>query len=201
MAFTYFFRDRQTLDLIQEYVVPAIKTRRYIRIWDAGCAIGAEPYSLAILMKEKMGQFIFRNVRILATDIDSNNYFGKTIANGIYHREEVRRIPKPIFEKSFSPLEGKPDHFIISEGLRKCVEYLKHDLLSLQAPRSGFSLVVCKNVLLHFKVEERIKVIEMFHGSLEQGGFLVVERTQKLPEELDHKFQSLVTNAQLFRKL
>ena len=37
----------------QEHVVPAIKTRRYIRVWDAGCAMGPEPYSLAILMREK----------------------------------------------------------------------------------------------------------------------------------------------------
>lgn len=201
MAFTYFFRDRQTLDLIQEYVVPAIKTRRYIRIWDAGCAMGPEPYSLAILIRERMGQFIFRNVKILATDIDSNNCFGKIIGEGIYRKEEVCRIPKPIFEKCFSPAESKPDHFIIAEDLRKCVEYLRHDLLSLKAPRDGFSLVVCKNVLLHFKEEQRAEVIGMFHGALEQGGFLVVERTQKMPEEYAHRFERVVTNAQLFRKV
>ena len=55
--------------------------------------------------------------------------------------------------------------------------------------------------LLHFKEEERVKVIEMFHKALDSTGFLVMERTQKMPEKLAYKFKSVVTNAQLFRKI
>ncbi len=40
MAFTYFFRDRQTLELIARHILPDLKRRRYINIWDAGCAMG-----------------------------------------------------------------------------------------------------------------------------------------------------------------
>ncbi len=201
MAFTYFFRDKQTLDLVQEHIVPVIKNRRYIHIWDAGCAMGPEPYSIAIIIRGRVGQFLFRNVKILATDIDNSNRFGKIIKEGIYHKEEVCRIPEPIFKGYFSPIENRADSFIIAEELRKTVEYLRHDLLSLEAPRDGFSLVVCKNVLLHFKQEERVKVIEMFHKALDRTGFLVMERTQKMPEKLAYKFKSVVTNAQLFRKI
>jgi len=201
MAFTYFFRDKQTLDLIQEHVVPVIRNRRYIHIWDAGCAMGPEPYSVAIIIRERVGQFLFRNVKILATDIDNSNRFGKIIEEGIYPKEEVCRIPEPIFKGYFSPIKDRADFFIIAEELRKTVEYLRHDLLSLKAPRDGFSLVVCKNVLLHFKEEERVKVIEMFHKALDSTGFLVMERTQKMPEKLAYKFQNVVTNAQLFRKI
>jgi len=201
MAFTYFFRDKQTLDLIQEHVVPVIRNRRYIHIWDAGCAMGPEPYSVAIIIRERVGQFLFRNVKILATDIDNSNRFGKIIEEGIYPKEEVCRIPEPIFKEYFSPIENRADFFIIAEEIRKTVEYLRHNLLSLEAPRDGFSLVVCKNVLLHFKQEERVKVIEMFHKALDRTGFLVMERTQKMPEKLACKFKSVVTNAQLFRKI
>jgi len=52
MAFTYFFRDMQTLEMIRDYVLPALRMRRYIHIWDAGCAMGPEPYSLAIILRE-----------------------------------------------------------------------------------------------------------------------------------------------------
>ncbi|MBW2018210.1 MAG: chemotaxis protein CheR, partial [Deltaproteobacteria bacterium] len=61
MAFTYFFRDLQTLECIRDYVLPFLRSRRYIRIWDAGCAMGPEPYSLAIIFRENMGA-TFRNV-------------------------------------------------------------------------------------------------------------------------------------------
>ena len=174
MAFTYFFRDQQTLDLVQEHVIPVMKTGHYMRIWDAGCAMGPEPYSLAIMIKENMGSFLFRNVRILATDIDNSNLFGKIMQEGIYSKEETGIIPVTIFTKYFSPIENKPEHFIISEEIRRSVEYLRHDLLSFQAPRSGFYLIVCKNVLLHFKEEDQAGVIEIFHGALDSGCCLAI---------------------------
>jgi len=199
MAFTFFFRDKQTLDLIQEHVVPVMKSRRFIRIWDAGCANGPEPYSLAILIREKMGQFLFRNVNILASDLNGN--FGKIISEGTYSKEEVGRIPENILNTYFSPVQNKSDYFIISNEIRKSVEFINHDLLSFDPPRNEFCLIICKNVLLHFKPEDQVKVIQIFHKSLEQGGYFVTEQTQKMPDELSSKFERVVSNAQLFRKI
>lgn len=199
MAFTFFFRDMQTLEAIRDHVLPALKTRRYINIWDAGCAMGPEPYSLAIVLRENMGKMIFRNVKIYATDIDGSNLFGKIIRDGEYPGEQVRRIPKDIFARYFFP-NGKPDHFIIADEIRKAVEYQKHDLLTLKPVRNNVGLIICKNVLLHFKEEERVKVIEMFHAVLSEGGFLATEQTQKIPEKLKDLFEPVVANVQLFRK-
>ena len=201
MAFTFFFRDYQTLECIQEHVIPVLKTRRYMRIWDAGCAMGPEPFTLSIMLRENMGAFLFRNVKILATDIDNSNLFGKIIREGIYSREETGRIPLPLFEKYFTQAADKPGYTVINEEIRRSVEYLRHDLLKFQAPRTGFCLIVCKNVLLHFNREEQVKVIDMFADSLEPGGFLAMEQTQKMPENVAHKFDLVVSNAQLFQKV
>lgn len=59
MAFTYFFRDLQTLEMICKYSLPELRTRRYIKIWDAGCAMGPEPFTLAILLREQIGHMYF----------------------------------------------------------------------------------------------------------------------------------------------
>ncbi|MGQ9610296.1 MAG: CheR family methyltransferase [bacterium] len=198
MAFTFFFRDQQTLDLIQKYVIPVLRSRRFIHIWDAGCATGPEPYSLAILIRESMSEFLFRNVRILATDINGN--FGKIIREGIYSKDEVGRIPEAILFKYFSPVNGRSDHYIISEQIRRSVEFLKHDLLSFDMPRKGFCLILCKNVLLHFQQEDQIKVIQMFYDALECDGYFATEQTQKLPKSLFNKFEQVVLNAQLYKK-
>ena len=64
MAFTYFFRDLQTLEMLCEYALPELRSRRYINIWDAGCAMGPEPYTLAMLLRERIGHMHFRNIRI-----------------------------------------------------------------------------------------------------------------------------------------
>src|SRR5438477_3802966 len=53
---TYFFRDRETFDLLENQILPAIirargDTSRRLRIWSAGCCTGEEAYSLAILIR------------------------------------------------------------------------------------------------------------------------------------------------------
>ena len=80
MAFTYFFRDLQTLELICEYALPYLKTKSYIKVWDAGCAMGPEPYTLAMLIREKVGNMYYRNVKITATDLDGSNLFEEIIS-------------------------------------------------------------------------------------------------------------------------
>ncbi len=200
MAFTYFFRDMQTLDAIKDYALPQLKTRRYIRIWDAGCAMGQEPYSLAIVLRENMGHMYFRNVKIYATDIDSSNLFEKIICEGNYPKEQIDRIPKDILCKYFSVLDnGKK--YTINDEIKKSLQYIRHDLLSLKPVVSGVGLVLCKNVLLHFEYHQRVNVLKMFHDVLDDGGFLAMEHTQKLPAELEEYFERVVPNIQLYRKV
>ena len=200
MAFTYFFRDRQTLDLIVQHVLPDLKRRRYINVWDAGCAMGPEPYSIAIIFRENMGPFLFRNVRIYATDIDESDRFGVIIDLGIYPEEQVKRIPAEFLNRYFSR-NGEKDRFQISDEIRKAVIFQRHDLLSLKPIREEFGLVVCKNVLLHLPPEGRVKVIKMFHHALSQGGYFVTEQTQKMPPEAEHLFRQVTNAGQLFQKI
>lgn len=200
MAFTYFFRDMQTLEMIRDYAIPSLRTKRYINVWDAGCAMGPEPYSLAIILRENMGNMIFRNVKIYATDIDGSNLFQKIIESGEYPKDQLDRIPADIFGRYFTRVDGT-ENYRISEDLIKCLEYKKHDLLSLQPVKNNFSLILCKNVLLHFNQEERVNVIRMFHQNLLEGGFFVTEQTQKIPAELVGLFEQVVPNAQVYRKI
>ena len=189
----------QTLDMIRKHVIPVLRTRRYIHIWDAGCAMGPEPYSLAIILKENMGHMLFRNLTIHATDIDLSNLFADIISKGLYLTSDLQRIPKEYLEKYFSA-NSDPKYLQISKEIRKSVQYQKHDLLTLKPIRKDFSLIVCKNVLLHFKESERIAVIRMYHDCLSEEGFFVTEQTQKLPSEVAPLFERVVSNAQLFRK-
>ena len=201
MAFTYFFRDFQTLDMIREIVLPAIGSRRFINIWSAGCAMGQEPYTIAIILRENMGPMIFRNVKIHCSDIDSGNLFRKIIEEGSYPRQELERIPKDLFSKYFSPDDVRPGNYRIADEIRKRLHFERHDLLSLKPIRENMGLIVCKNVLLHFTEEERVKVFRMFYDALDDGGFLITEQTQKLPAEMEHYFEPVSPNAQVFRKI
>ena len=148
MAFTYFFRDMKTLELIADNVLPTLRGHRYIHIWDAGCAHGPEAYSLAIVLRENMTHFLFRNVRIHATDIDTCDRFGPIITKGIYPEGEIKRIPSMIKRKYFTKAD-EPGYYRIDDEIRSSVEFTRHNLLSLKPIRGGVNLIVCKNVLLH----------------------------------------------------
>jgi chemotaxis protein methyltransferase CheR len=198
MAFTFFFRDSQTLELAIEEALPSLQGRAFIHVWDAGCAHGPEPYTLAILLRERMSDYVFGNVHIHATDIDST--FAGQVTSGVFPEQEVQRVPTEIFNKYFRQAPASGFVEIVPE-LRAKITFSQHDLLPLQPIREGLSLIVCKNVLLHFDEGQRIKVLQMFHRALQPGGTLVMENTQKLPELLATRFRQVAPYAQVFRKV
>lgn len=199
MAFTYFFRDLQTLELIIKHFLPSVTGNKYINIWDAGCTHGPEPYSIAIILRENMSHFLFRNVRIYATDIDTSNLFGNIINKGIYSEVEIKRIPKEIKQKYFQKVYN--NEYKISDEIMSYVFFSQHDLLTLKPIRADINLIVCKNVLLHFNHKQRIDVITMFHSVLVDNGFFVTEQTQKLPQEVESLFEQISNNGKVYKKI
>ena len=199
MAFTFFFRDQQVLERVVAHMIPGLAGRSRPRIWDAGVAMGQEPYTLSIMFAERMGTFAFKNLRIEATDVEGTGQFARMIEAGTYPKDELARLPEGILEKYFEPSD-KPGHFRVIDRIRQRVAYQRHDLLSFQEIGQGYSLVVCKNVLLHFQPPERLEVLRMFHRALAPGGFLATEQTQGMPPEVAMLFQRVFPDGPLFRK-
>ncbi len=201
MAFTFFFRDEQVLSLTVQNLIPIAMGRKTVHILNAGCAMGMETYTFAIILAESMGKFALRNVKIHAIDIDNENVdFGKTVTDGIYHKDHLQRIPAHLFTKYFNPA-NKDNYFMVNDDLKNLITFKKYDLLSLKPLRNDYSLVICKNVLLHFNQQQRINVIQFFCDALLTGGLLAMENTQTMPQELHQKFIKKVDYAQLYEKV
>lgn len=190
MAYTSFFRDADALESIRDTVIPAVAHWRAIRVWDAGCATGEEPFTLAILFATRLRPFPFRNVDILATDYEESSFpqFAGMIKRARYSRQDIFWVPEELREVYFAPT-GDPDTFEVIQELRDRVRYLQHDLLTLQAPEGEMGLVVCKNVLMHFAPEAQVKVLEMFHGALVPGGYLALDGNQEMPAAMEGRFR------------
>ncbi|MGA2296512.1 MAG: CheR family methyltransferase [FCB group bacterium] len=200
MAFTFFFRDRHTLETSVNLLVPLSHDLKEIKIWDAGCAMGSEPYTFAMLLAEKMGYFTFKRVKIHATDIDETDTFHKIIDNGVYSENELARIPKEILIKYFTKIENS-DFFQVNDFIKNRIVFQKHNLLSLQPIDTGYNMIICKNVLLHLSPDERVEVINMFTSVLVKGGLFVTEQTQTIPEFNKNCFRQVVTNANVYEKI
>ena len=201
MAYTSFFRDTDALKAIGDIVIPAVSHSRAIRVWDAGCASGEEPFTLAIVFASKLRPFPFRNLDILATDYEESNYaqFGDRIRAAEYSRQDIFWVPAEHREQYFEPT-GNPEVFRLTADIREKVRYLQHDLLTLVAPEKEMSLIVCKNVLMHFSPEDQVKVLDMFHAALLPGGYLAVDGNQGMPSEFSTRFVQVERGTPLYQK-
>ena len=201
MAYTSFFRDTDALNAIGEHVIPAISHSRVMRVWDAGCASGEEPFTLAILFASKLGAFHFRNLDVLATDYEESNYaqFADKIRAAEYSRQDIFWVPQVHREQYFEGTEN-PEVFRLTSPIRERVRYIQHDLLTLVPPETGFSLIVCKNVLMHFSPADQVKVLDMFHQTLLPGGFLAVDGNQAIPPPFATRFRQIERGTPLYQK-
>lgn len=118
MAFTFFFRDQQTLEMIRDRAAPALRGRQHIRVWDAGRAHGPEPSSLPTVPREGLGPCAFRNLRPLATDPDRGMQFQASVTAGVFPDEQIGRLPARWRDAHFRRLPEDPTRWRASEELR-----------------------------------------------------------------------------------
>ena len=170
---TCFFRDPAFFEALEKKVFPSLieqlSASRKLRIWSAACSTGQEPYSVAILLKEKFPSLASWSVKILASD------FSRSILTrakeGLYNTTEAHRcsISAHWFRKYFLP-EG-PD-WRIHPDIRQAVEFREINLKDEQPFQESFDLVLVRNVLIYFDVEAKKKVLSRLHRSLRPQGFL-----------------------------
>ena len=128
---------------------------RQIRIWSAGCATGAEAYTIAILLAEALGEEAFRErTKIYATDVDDDAL--RRARQAAYTEKEIADVPDELRERYFVPLDG---HYTFRNGFRRAVIFGRNDLLQ-DPPISRVDLLVSRNTLMYFGQEAQDRILE-----------------------------------------
>ena len=162
-----FFRDPKLFRVLEGDVLPGLLARRHsLRVWSAACSIGAEPYSLAILMEELSPG---RRHQTLATDIDQQIL--QTAQQATYGPESLRNVSSARLARFFTgEAQGKRT---VVDQIRRRVEFRQHNLLKDPFERD-FDLIACRNVLIYFTREAQNDLFLKFSRSLTPGGFLFI---------------------------
>ncbi len=195
---TGFFRDDVAFHALEEVVLPALVSSqgKEIRIWSAGCATGEEPYSIAMLLLEILGEGIERwNVNIWGTDIDEKVL--DCAREGWFAPKGVAGVRPDRLGTYFIPERGG---FRIRPLLGQLVSFEMHDLVS-NPPYHNLDLVVCRNVLIYFAPALQTRVLKHFHSRLKDGGFLLLGKAEAPMGETRALFNCLDIKAKLFRKV
>lgn len=168
-----FYRNPSQWIILEKEILPIILKNKKSRlnIWSAACSTGEEPYSLVMLLSKF---FNFKDIKILATDIDSEAL--AKAKEGIYHERSLKNLPKEFLSKYFINSDGS---YKISDIIKECVDFRKHDLLKDEYP-SNMDLIVCRNVLIYFTEDVKDRIFRKFHSSLNYGGVLFLGSTEQI---------------------
>src|SRR6266436_6835574 len=181
---TYFFREKKTFDVLAQSVLPElVRSRRNreqrLRIWSAACCTGEEPYSLAILLHQRLPDLRDWHVTITATDINAR--FLHKAAAGTYGEWSFRNAPAGLKERYFNrTADGR---FAIVPEIKKLVTFAHLNLVddfypSLTTDTNAMDVIFCRNVLMYFAPFQISKVIGELHHALVEGGWLAVSPSE-----------------------
>lgn len=190
---SFFFRDSKPFDQFRDFVLPQLlrsrSATRSIRIWSAACSHGQEPYSLAMLLKEKEAALAGWRVEILATDISRDVL--RRAEEGVYSQFEVQRgLPIRQLMQYFTQ-EG--ERWRVKPTLRSMVNFRYFNLLDDPGVLGRFDVVFLRNVLIYFDPPTKTRVLEAVARQMAPDGVLflggaetvlgVTQRFRVVPEQ------------------
>ncbi len=182
---TLFFRDASPFEVFKHKILPDLIDARSksssgrsipIRIWSAACSTGQEVYSIAIALREALGNLSNFQISIIGTDI-SDEAVTKA-SYGKYNKFEIERgLPVQTLNKYFT-LMG--DGWKIKDEIRSMAVFKKFNLMKPFAGLGKFDVVFCRNVAIYFTPADKKLVFDKIAGVLEPDGSLIIGSTESL---------------------
>jgi len=180
---TAFFREKHHFDYLREYLVKTVLPRalrannRKIRVWSAACSTGEEPYSLAMMLSEAAPSSAGWDVKIRATDIDTEVL--RTAKAGEYDLERLDGCSPNQRSRFFTPISERK--FRVSNELSRLITFEHFNLVSdtLQASEP-FDAIFCRNVIIYFDQPTQKSVVERLVQRLTPDGQLYLGHSETL---------------------
>jgi chemotaxis protein methyltransferase CheR len=168
------FRNPERFDELASDLMPQLlRTARGhgLKVWSAGCSYGAEPHSLAILLRElaPAGRH-----ELMATDLDEGVL--ARAREGVFTAADMRNVT-PGRRRWFE--EGPSGKVRAVAALRSAIRFSKLDLLKDPFP-AGRDLILCRNVVIYFTEEAKDALYRRFLAALRPGGILFVGSTERI---------------------
>ncbi len=168
---TYFFREADQLAVLVSILT---ELKRPARVWCAASSTGEEPYTLAMMLRERG---IADKVSILASDVSTRAL--SRARSAIYRGRSLRALPDAMRRRHFQ-VEG--DALRLDESIRRAVTFRPLNLFDDAgvAALGEFDAILCRNVLIYFRDSGVSRVVERLTRRLVNGGYLLVGVSESL---------------------
>lgn len=179
---TKFFREDHHFDHLRSRVaVPYAQAGARagsLRIWLAGCSSGEEPYTISVVLKRELRSFHNRDVKILATDIDTD-ILAKA-ARGEFAPNATDDVPKPYQQFFKSLTENGKEKVTVDDDVRSIITFRRLNLMERWPFRGLFDAIFCRNVMIYFDGPTKANLIERFANQIKPGGWLYIGHSESL---------------------
>jgi chemotaxis protein methyltransferase CheR len=154
---------------------------RTLRIWSAGCATGAEAYTIAICLRDNLFRFRDWSLSIVATDISEEAL--RDAREGVFRPRAFEGVSAPQRRRYFRPV-GEDGCLQVKPELKELVHFEHHNLMKAMRP-PPFDCIFIRNVLIYFDRDSKQTVVRNLIDALVPGGFLVVGPSEGIYDILD----------------
>ncbi|MCC7012243.1 MAG: hypothetical protein IT454_06770 [Planctomycetes bacterium] len=183
---TDFFRESHHFDFLRSTILPAIQARashggpRKVRVWSAACSSGEEPYTIAISLLEHFGLNSGWDIRVLATDIDTQVL--EKAEKGVYSEERLDGVPADLRAKYFLRGTGMwSGHYRARPELQSLVKFKQLNFIDRDwGIRARFDVVFCRNVVIYFDRATQDMLFRRFHPLIADDGYLIIGHSESL---------------------
>jgi len=183
---THFFREPTHFQFLERQVLPAWqaeaaagKRSRTIRVWSAGCSTGQEPYSLAMLLVDRLPATQGWTVEILATDLSRRVL--NIAEEGVWDAAKCQGIPLQYMRAFMLKGLGENQGKMKAAPSVRVIRFMRLNLNDCAYPGIGaFDLIFCRNVLIYFDAEGRRRVIGQLLRHLAPQAYLFVGHAESL---------------------
>lgn len=178
---TSFFRENHHFEFLAQEMLPPLagKPNPRIRIWSAGCSSGEEPYSIAMVLAEVLGNRAPSIARVLATDLSVRALgVGK---QGMYPLDRLQGISEQRRKRWFlSGRGGNEGQAMIVQDVRDLIAFKQLNLLHDWPIKGPLDAIFCRNVVIYFDNPTKQRLFARYAQLLAPGGYLFLGHSESL---------------------
>jgi chemotaxis protein methyltransferase CheR len=179
---TAFFREPHHFDYLRQRlrsIAADPRASRRFRIWSAGCSTGEEPYTIAMALFEALGDLAQWDIRILATDIDSDVL--KKARRGAYPYGRLNGLDSQRRARFFHQDAAKiADGLVVNDELRDRITFKQLNLMNTLPMKGPLDAIFCRNVVIYFDKDTQRDLFARYAELQRPGDLLFVGHSENL---------------------
>lgn len=179
---TDFFREPNHFDFLRDEALPALEKRgvRHIRAWSSACSIGAEPYTMAMVLEEYRREARGPDYTIFASDLSTDVL--ERARRGVYQAEMLDPVPDAMRRRYvLQARDPARNECRVSADLRRKVGFLRLNLMDdVYNVGEPMHMIFCRNVLIYFDKTTQFHVMTRLCRCLVPGGFLFIGHSESI---------------------